>query len=307
MELRQILVKNLKKIMQNDENIIIINADLAKPGGFDELIGLFPDRCINVGVAEQNMAGIAAGLSSYNMIPLIFSFSPFVTRRICDQIAVSICYAQQCVKIFGFDPGITAQSNGGTHMSFEDISIMRSFPNMIVFEPCDEFQFAAAIPELIYTKKSVYTRMFRKELPKIFNENYKFDFNRPDIIQSGSDVSMFCSGIMVSETLQAAKKLKLLGINAEIVNVHTIKPINIQKIVGSAQKTKKVVTIENHSIIGGLYSAISEILCEHCPTKARSIGVRDEFGQVGTLNSLKKIYSMTSDDILDCVVEFIEN
>lgn len=305
MEMRELFSNEIEKIMNENDNIVILNADLAKPNGFGNLQKKYPEKVINVGIAEQNMACIAAGMSSYGYIPFICTFTPFASRRICDQIAISICYAKQNVKIIGTDPGISAEYNGGTHMSMEDIGVLRSIPNMVIFEPTDNTQLKSLLPQIIDYKGPVYIRMFRKTTPDIFSEDEKFNLFKSKIIKSGENVSIFCSGIMVSEVLEANKELEKLGINAEIINVHTIKPLDEETIINSAKKTKAVVTAENHNIIGGLRSAIAETLSENCPVPLRSIGVRDTFGQVGKMPFLKETYNMTSTDIINAVLSVL--
>ena len=276
MEMRELFASELDKLMEKNENIVIINADLAKPNGFGKLPQKYPERAINVGVAEQNMACVAAGMSSYGFIPFICTFAPFATRRICDQIAISICYAKQNVKIIGTDPGISAEYNGGTHMSFEDIGVL-------------------------------YIRMFRKTTPDIFDEGETFNLFNAKTIKTGADVSIFCTGIMVSEVLEANKILEEMGINAEIINIHTIKPLDEESVINSAKKTGAVVVAENHNIIGGLRSAIVETLSENYPVPVRAVGVRDVFGQVGKMPFLKETYNMTATDIVKAVESAINN
>lgn len=302
MEMRQVLALELEKAMKENEKIVVINADLAKPNGLGNLCKIYPERMLNVGVAEQNMASVAAGMSSYGFLPFICSFTPFATRRICDQIAISICYAKQNVKIIGSDPGISAEYNGGTHMSFEDIGVLRSIPNMVIFEPADNVEFQNLFPQILDYKGPVYIRMFRKSTPDIFSADDKFNLFKAKMIKEGTDVSIFCSGIMVDETLQANKLLEEDGINAEIINIHTIKPIDEEAIISSVKKTGAAVTVENHNIIGGLRSAVAEVLAENYPTVLRSIGIKDSFGEVGKMPYLKEIYNMTAKDIVNAVV-----
>lgn len=302
MEMRQVLALELEKAMKENEKIVVINADLAKPNGLGNLCKIYPERMLNVGVAEQNMASVAAGMSSYGFLPFICTFTPFATRRICDQIAISICYAKQNVKIIGSDPGISAEYNGGTHMSFEDIGVLRSIPNMVIFEPADNVEFQNLFPQILDYKGPVYIRMFRKSTPDIFSADDKFNLFKAKMIKEGTDVSVFCSGIMVDETLQANKLLEEDGINAEIINIHTIKPIDEEAIISSVKKTGAAVTVENHNIIGGLRSAVAEVLAENYPTVLRSIGIKDSFGEVGKMPYLKEIYNMTAKDIVNAVV-----
>ena len=307
MEMRQLFAQELEKFMSENQNIVLLNADLAKPNGFGKFSEKFPERAINVGIAEQNMASIAAGMSSYGFIPFICTFTPFATRRICDQIAISICYAKQNVKIIGSDPGISAEYNGGTHMSFEDIGVLRSIPNMVIFEPVDNAQLKNLLPQIIDYKGPVYIRMFRKETPGIFDENEKFNLFNAKTVKEGSDVSIFCSGIMVDETLKANKILEEKGINAEIINIHTIKPIDEESIIASVHKTGAAVTVENHNIIGGLRSAVAEVLSETCPAPLRSIGIRDSFGQVGKMPYLKEVYNMSAENIVQAVLSVLKS
>lgn len=306
MEMRQAFAFEIDKYMSQNENIVLLNADLAKPNGLSEISKKYPERCINVGIAEQNMASIAAGMSSYGFIPFIFTFTPFATRRICDQIAISIAYANQNVKIVGTDPGISAEYNGGTHMSVEDIGVLRSIPNMVIFEPVDNIQLRKALPQILNFDKPLYIRMFRKELPDIFSDDYNFDLFKADVIKEGNDITIICSGIMVQEVLEANKKLLDLGIDAEIINAHTIKPIDKDTIIKSAMKTKHVVTAENHNIIGGLGSAVSEVLSQNYPTILRCIGIKDIFGQVGKMPYLKQEYGMDSQSIVSEVLEILK-
>ena len=306
MEMRKMFAEELEKLMNENENIVLLNADLAKPNGFGSFAVKFPERAINVGIAEQNMACIAAGMSSYGFIPFICTFTPFATRRICDQIAISICYAKQNVKIIGTDPGISAEYNGGTHMSVEDIGVLRSIPNMVIFEPVDNAQLKNLLPQIVDYKGPVYIRMFRKSTPDVFNEDETFNLFKAKKIKDGKDVSIFCSGLMVEETLNANKELQEMGIDAEIINIHTVKPIDEESIISSVQKTKTAVTVENHSIIGGLRSAIAEVVCENYPVPVRSVGIRDTFGRVGKIPYLKETYKMTEKDIVSAVISALE-
>jgi transketolase len=265
------------------------------------LIKKYPDRAFNVGVAEQNMAAMAAGMSAYGFIPFINSFTPFASRRICDQITISITYAKRSVKIIGTDPGISAELNGGTHMSMEDIGVLRSIPGMVIFEPVDAVQLSKSIEQIAYYDGPVYIRLFRKAAPIIFDENYEFELFKADVLQKGKDVTIFASGIMVSESLKASEALKGEGIDAEVINVHTIKPIDRETVVNSARKTGAVVTCENHNVIGGLKSAVAEVLIEDCPVPLKAIGVQDHFGEVAKMDYLKKKYHMTVEDIVEAV------
>ena len=301
MEFRKVLCQELAALMRTNDKIVILDADLAKPDGIYPLFQEFPDRCFQVGIAEANMASICAGLSAYGYIPVMVTFAPFATRRAFDQIAVSIAYSKQRVIIVGTDPGITAEANGGTHMSFEDIAIMRSIPDMIVYDAVDDVQLSQAIKQLIDTEKNVYIRMPRKLRPTVFDENYKYVFGKADVIKEGKDVTIIATGTMVYETLEADEILSELGIDAEIISVNTIKPLDVETIVNSVKKTKCVVTCENSNIKGGLYSAVSEALSTNYPTFVIPVGVEDEFGQVGKYSDLLKAYHLTPTDIVEKV------
>ncbi|MBR1779063.1 MAG: transketolase family protein [Clostridia bacterium] len=305
MEMRKVLAETMEELMLKNKDIVLINADLAKPNGLGNLKDKFPDRAFNIGIAEQNMASIAAGMSSYGFIPFISTFTPFASRRICDQIAISCAYAKQNVKIIATDPGISAENNGGTHMSFEDIGVLRSIPGVVIFEPVDKVQLKKILPQIAEYKGVVYIRTFRKELPDVFSEDEEFDLFSSAKLQDGKDASIFCTGIMVQETLLANKILQSQGINADIINIHTIKPIDKSAIVSSAKKTGAVVTAENHNLIGGLRSAVCEVLAEQFPVYVGSIGIDDKFGQVGKMPFLKEFYKLRAEDIVNKVHEVL--
>lgn len=297
MEFRQALCNTLTELMEKNEKICVIDADLAKPNGTFPLYAKFPNRCFNAGISEANMASVAAGLAAYGMIPFIVTFTPFASRRICDQIAVSIAYAKQKVIIIGTDPGITAELNGGTHMSFEDISVLRAIPTMLIYDATDANQLSQAIPQLIAYDGPVYVRMPRKSRPDIYKEGYEFKLGKADIIKEGKDVTIISTGTMVYESLVAANELEEEGISAEVISVNTIKPLDEETILTSIKKTNKAITCENHNIIGGLYSAVAEMLCKEYPMRLEGIGIKDRFGQVGKYSDLLQAYNMTPKDI----------
>ncbi len=298
MEMRAVYAQCLAEMMEKDKHVVVLDADLSKASGTRNLYERFPGQMFDCGVAEANMASIAAGLSSYGFKPWIESFTPFATRRICDQIAISIVYAKQNVKVVGTDPGISAELNGGTHMSMEDIGVLRSIPGMVIFEPVDEVQLRAAMPVLDAYKGCVYMRLFRKVQPVIFPEDYKFDLFKADLLKEGSDLSIFVSGMMTKDVLDASELLKEQGISAEIINVHTIKPIDRETVIASARKTGAVLTVENHNVIGGLHSAVVEALAEEkIPSVA--VGVPDRFGEVGKMPYLRQIMGLTVENVVE--------
>ena len=297
MEMRAVYAACLAEMMEKDKHVCVLDADLSKASGTIKLYQQFPEQMFDCGVAEQNMASIAAGLSSYGFKPWIESFTPFATRRICDQIAISISYAKRNVKIVGTDPGISAQLNGGTHMSMEDIGVIRSIPGMVIFEPVDEVQLRAAMPVLNDYDGPVYVRLFRKEQPVIFGEDYKLALFKPDTITEGKDLTIFVSGMLTADVVEAAKLLSEEGIDAEVINIHTIKPIDRETVITSARKTGAVLTVENHNVIGGLQSAVLEALAaEKIPVCA--VGVEDRFGEVGKLPYLREVMGLTVENIV---------
>jgi transketolase len=305
-EMRVALISEIEKIMEKDDRIVFVDADLGKAGSTMKLREKFPERALDVGVAEQNMASVAAGLSSYGFIPFISSFTSFASRRIADQIAISISYAGSNVKIIGLDPGISAELNGGTHMSFEDVGIIRSIPGTVIFEPVDVIQLVKALPQIVDYKGMIYIRLFRKTTPKVFNNNYKFNLFKADVLKEGNDVSIFATGITVSESIKAVEILKKKGIDTELINVHTLKPIDKETIISSIKKTKAVVTCENHNIIGGLRSAIAEVMTEeYLCAPFKYIGVHDCFGEVGIYDYLIKKYKLSADDIVEKTLEAV--
>ena len=244
-------------------------------------------------------------MSSYGFVPFISTFTAFASRRICDQIAISCAYAKQNVKIIATDPGISAEYNGGTHMSFEDVGVLRSIPEIVIVEPTDCTQLKKLLPQIANHYGIVYIRTLRKEVTDVFSENDNFDLFKSAKLQDGKDVSIFCSGLMVQETLMANKTLKEHGINADIINIYTTKPIDKDAIIKSAKKTGAVVTAENHNLIGGLRSAVTEVLSENYPVYVKSIGVNDKFGQVGKIPYLKEQYNMRAEDIIEKVKEVL--
>ncbi|MBR0437381.1 MAG: transketolase family protein [Clostridia bacterium] len=305
MEMRAIYAECLDRLMEQDKHVVLLDADLAKASGTIKLREkYYGTQIFDCGVAEQNMASIAAGLSSYGFKPWIESFTPFATRRICDQIAISIAYAKQNVKIVGTDPGISAELNGGTHMSMEDIGVLRSIPGIVIFEPVDGVQLRAAMPVLNAYDGCVYIRLFRKQLPDVFGEGYAFDLFKADQLRDGRDLSIFVSGMLTKDVLDAAEALKAEGISCDVWNIHTIKPVDRESVIASARKTGAVLTVENHNVIGGLRSAVLETLAEdRIPVKG--VGITDRFGEVGKLPYLKEATGLTKENIIKTAKEAI--
>ncbi len=305
MEFRQVFFNELERLMKENDKIVVLDADLAKPNGTFNLYQEFPDRCYNVGIAEANMMSIAAGLSSYGFIPFVFTFAPFAARRACDQIAVSLAYANQRAIIVGTDPGMSAETNGGTHMAFEDMSVLRAIPRVMIYDVVDAEQLRQAIPQMLNYDGVIYVRVPRKTYPDVFKEGYSFRLGQADVLKEGKDLTIFTSGIMASYVMDIVSELKTNGIDAEVISLNTIKPLDQNTILTSVEKTKKAVVVENHSIIGGAYSAVTELLAKTKPTLTLPIGINDEFGQTGKFKELMNVYHLDSHSICEKIIKFI--
>ncbi len=297
--LRETYVDLLLEYARKDPRLVILEADLSKAAGTPRFAREFPDRTINVGIAEANMVGVAAGLAAMGKIPFTHTFTAFATRRCCDQVTLSVAYAKLNVKLMGSDPGVTAELNGGTHMSMEDVSIMRNIPGMIIYEPVDSAQLIKIFPQILETPSPVYIRLLRRNAVKVYDESREFTLGKGTVIREGADVTVFASGILVAEAIKAAEALAGQGISAEVINLHTIKPLDQELVIRSAKKTGAVVTAENHSIIGGLGSAVAEVLGENYPVPVVRVGVCDHFGEVGLTDFLMKKYGLTAEGIVE--------
>ncbi|MBW6411390.1 transketolase family protein [Clostridium weizhouense] len=306
MEMRKVLCNVMEELMNKNDNIVFMDADLAEANGTMPLRKLFPERAFDIGISEANMASMAAGMSAYGMNPYICTFTAFSSRRICDQIAISMAYAKQNVKIIATDAGIASELNGGTHMSFEDIGVLRSIPGVTIIDVVDEFQLKEVLYKTVDYKGVVYIRIPRKDVPKVYDEKYEFNLSKADVIKEGKDITIFATGLMTNTAVEAGKLLEKEGIDCEIISVSTIKPIDKETIMKSLNKTKKAITIENHNVIGGLYSAIAEVSCAECPSHIVSLGVKDHFGEVGSMKFLSKKYKMTAIDIVETCKSMIK-
>ena len=306
--MKEVFVEGLRKYMQEDEKVVVLDADLAKCLGTNKLWADFPDRTFDVGISEANMVSIAAGLSAYGFKPVVTTFAPFATRRCADQIMISLAYAKQNAVIVGTDPGICAELNGGTHMPLEDIGMLRSIPGVVIYEPTDAVELAALIPQVFAQKGVVYVRLHRKNPPLIYSEeeNRKFDLFKADVLKEGKDVTIVAEGIMVETALSAADALEEEGVSCEVIANHTVKPLDEKTIVDSAKKTGAVVTCENHNAMGALRSAVCETLCENYPVPVRSVAVKEQFGEVGKVAYLRKAMHMEVTDVIDAVKEAIK-
>ena len=285
--------------------LVVLDADLAgatKTGTFKKA---YPDRHIDCGIAECNMTGIAAGLSTCGKVPFISSFAMFAAGRNFEQVRNSIGYPHLNVKIGATHAGISVGEDGATHQCLEDLALMREIPGMVVINPSDDVEAKAAVKAAYEHVGPVYLRFGRLAVPVINDApDYKFEIGKGITLKEGTDVTIFATGLEVSESLEAAKMLEADGISAEVINIHTIKPLDEELVVASATKTGKVVTVEEHSIIGGLGSAVAEVLCEKAPTKMLRIGVNDKFGESGPAVELLHKYELDAEGIYKKVKAF---
>lgn len=306
-EMRQTLAGALVERAKTDDRIVVIEADLMSCHATKVFKQEFPERFVNVGIAEQNMIGIAAGMSTMGKIPFAYSFGPFATRRCYDQIFISVAYARQNVKIVGTDPGVLAEYNGGTHMPFEDMALMRAIPHMVCFEPVDATMLEKAVDQIVDYQGAVYIRLQRKKAEKVFDDTLNFELGKAIKIKDGKDVTLIASGIMVARAIEAAELLKEDGISARVVNIHTWKPIDKDAVIKCAKETGAIVTCENHNVCNGLGSAVAEVVCQNSPVPMRLVGVKDEFGQVGKNAYLSEQYHITTQDIVEAAREVVKN
>ena len=284
-----------------DERICVVEADLMGSSSTGRFQKLFPERTIDVGVAEANMIGVAAGLAAMGKIPFTHTFTPFASRRCCDQVTLSVAYARMNVKMVGSDPGICAELNGGTHMSFEDMAIMRNIPGMVVCEPVDSVQLRKLFGQIVDHEGPVYMRLFRKAPWKVFDESAEFTLGKAYTLKKGRDATVFATGIMVKEALDAAETLAGEGVDVEVVNIHTLKPLDTQAVLESVSRTGCCVTAENAFAVNGLGSAVADCVCAARPCPVLRVGVGDRFGEVGKLDYLQSALHLTAADIVEKV------
>jgi transketolase len=294
---REAYGKALRELGEQNKAVVALDADLAKSTKSYDFGEAYPERFFEMGVAEQNMIGTAAGLASAGKIPFCSSFAIFATGRPFEQIRNSVAYSALNVKIAASHAGITVGEDGGSHQSIEDLALMRVLPNMTVFVPADAVETVAAVYSAAAIKGPVYIRLGRAPVPIINSPAFQFQPGQGVLLKEGSDVVLIACGIMVPASLAAAELLEEEGINAAVLNIHTIKPLDINMIVKQARKTGAVVTAEEHSIIGGLGSAVAEALVENCPVPMRRVGIRDMFGVSGDPMDLLQYHGLTPIDI----------
>jgi len=298
-EIRKVFCETLIELANENKDIILMDADLMGAMGTKPFMAAHPDQTINCGIMEANMIGVAAGLSATGKIPFTHTFGPFATRRACDQIFMSGVYAKNNIKIIGSDPGITAQINGGTHMPFEDMGIMRGMPEMTVIEPTDAAMTAWAVKTLAKTYGVQYMRLVRKQCVKVYDEGTEFELGKAVRLRDGKDVTIIASGFCVAEAIKAADELEAQGISARVLDMFCWKPIDAEAICKAAAETGAIVTAENHNVINGLGSAVAEVLVKNQPVPMEMIGVQDQFGEVGPLDYLADRFQLTAPYIVE--------
>ena len=292
--LREVNCNEIMNLAAQDDRIVVLDADLMNSSGFSRFMKYYPSRSVNCGIQEANMIGVAGGLSSVGMIPIVHTFASFAGRRAVDQIFMAGVYNRQNIKIFGSDPGIINCANGGTHMGFEDIGIMRSMPGITIVDPADEVALKAILPGIINAKGVYYIRLFRKTKIRIYDKETKFTIGKAHLAKEGKDLTIIAEGAaMVPEALLAADILSEKGIKARVLDMFTIKPIDVESIVSAARETGVILTVENHNIFGGLGSAVAEVLAKaNYPVVFDMVGFPDTVGETGTLEYIKKKYGL---------------
>lgn len=300
---RQSYGEALAELGEINKNVVVLDADLAGATKTNIFAKKFPDRFFDMGISEQDMISTAAGISTTNKIPYASTFAVFACGRAYDQIRNSVCYPNLNVKICATHCGITVGEDGATHQMLEDINMMRALPNMKVISTSDDIQTKWAVKEISKIKGPVYLRLSRLATPVIYNDNTNFEIGKGIQFGEGTDATVISTGVTVSEALKAQETLKLQGKNIRVVDMHTIKPIDKDIIIKCAKETKKIITIEDHSIIGGLGTAVCEVLSENYPIKVERMGIKDTFGKSGKAEELMKFFEITSEDIIKKVLE----
>jgi len=291
----------LKRIGATNENLVVLDADLSKSTKTAVFGAEFPERHFNMGIAEQNMVGVAAGLAASGKIPVASSFAMFAAGRAFEIVRNSVCYPKLNVKICATHAGVTVGDDGASHQAIEDLSIMRSLPNMVVLNPGDDVTAQKAVDAMLEYVGPVYARFGRAEVPVVHAEDVDFVIGKGIQMSEGTDVTIIATGILVAEAVEAKETLEKEGYSVRLIDMHTIKPIDTDIIVKAATETKAIVTAEEHSIIGGLGSAVAEVVAEHAPTKVIRVGVKDTFGESGKPDQLMEAYGLKAKNIVEAV------
>ena len=295
---RQSYGEALVELGKENEKVVVLDADLATATKTIEFAKEYPDRFFDIGIAEADMIGTAAGMATCGKIPYASTFAVFAAGRTYDQIRSSVCYPNLNVKICATHAGVTVGEDGATHQMLEDLSLMRVLPNMKVFCPSDDIQTKWLIKEISKINEPCYVRLCRLATPDIYNKNQKFEMGKMVQIGNGTDATIFATGVTVSEAVKAQKELKEKSIDVRVVDVHTIKPLDEEMIIKCAKETKRLISIEDHSIIGGLGSSIAEVLTERYPVKLERMGIKDKFGKSGKAEELLNYFEIDSSAIV---------
>ena len=285
--------------LKDNENVVVLEADLGHATKSLKFKEVCPQRFFNMGIAEADMIGTAAGLAACGKVLFASTFSVFATGRAFDQVRNSVCYPNLNVKIVGTHAGITVGEDGGTHQAIEDIALMRSLPNMSIVVPSDDVEARAAVLAAAAYKGPMYLRMARVASPTYHNDSYVFTLGKGEIIREGSDLTIIACGLMVMKAMEAAEQLAKEGVSVRVINMHTIKPLDHKLVIESAEKTGKIITVEEANILGGLGSAVCETVSEYCPVPVKRIGVRDIFGKSGNPDKLLQEYGLTAEHIIE--------
>jgi len=304
--MRDVYCQTLIELAEKNNQIVVLDADLMSSMGMIPFKETFPERTFNCGVQEANMIGVAAGLSATGKIPYAHTFGPFATRRCYDQVFLSGAYAKANIRIIGSDPGITAAYNGGTHMPFEDLGIMRNIPEITIITPTDSTMLKRTIEKVAELFGVFYIRLLRKKAIKIYHKNQAFEIGKAITLKNGSDATIIANGIMVAEALKAADILEKEGVSIRVLDMFTLKPIDKEAIINCAKETGAIVTAENHNIINGLGSTVAEVLVENISVPMERVGVKDLFGEVGPVDYLKERFELTANDIVKKVEKVIK-
>lgn len=303
--MKKVFCETLVELAKTDDRICIINSDSRNISGTLPFEQAYPERSFNVGIAEANMVGVAAGLAASGKRPVCYAFGPFMSRRMLDQATISLAYSGLNAILAGMSPGFVAEFNGGTHQAYEDIAVMRSVANMSVVEPYDGVQLRQMVPALLELDGPCYLRYDRAPTPDFYGPDYQYHFGKADVLREGNDATLIASGVLLTQCLEAADALKEKGVEVRVLNMHTIKPIDREMVEKAAQETGRIVTVENHTVIGGLGSAVAEIVVETCPVPMRRIGIQDRFGEVGNRAYLRKCLHIDMPDIVAAVCELL--
>ena len=303
LDIAQAYGRTLVELGKENPNVVVVDADIPDSCSTEDFHKHFPGRAFDVGIAEATAVSLGAGLALAGKIPFVNTFACFITSRTLDQIRVSVAYSRANVKLVGAASGLALGYAGPSHHSIEDIALIRSLPNMLILSPADTVETAKMVRAAAEYEGPVYIRLSRQSSPPIYAGDYRFEIGRAVILRQGSDVTLVATGDMVTRALEAANSLTEDGIRAEVVNVHTIKPIDAETIARSARKTGGVVTIEDHSIIGGLGSAVAEVLAECAPVPMRRVGIQDTFTSSDETEVLRTAYHLTASDIVNAAKE----